>query len=205
MVIAMEQQLTPLFKQALGEDWQKLHPAIRKHYDLRPGQSVTLNGTMDKVSHSSWVKPLIWIGRMFGALVPYNGTNIPVEVKNVCPPQHNHVHFLRHFAFPGRPPYPFNSRMEYWQGNSIVEFVRFGLGIRMKLSVVGNALRYETDGYIWRIGKLSIALPDNLFFGRGEIWERGIDKDRVDTEFTMIHPLYGATFHYGGQFQVTGP
>ena len=201
----MTHNQTPAFQLALGEDWDKLHPAVKKHYDLRPGEALLLTGTMDTVRSSPWVKPLIWIGRLFAALVPYTGTDVPVEVRNSCPADDNPIRFHRTFHFPGRKPYPFRSQMEYWRGNSIVEFVRFGLGIRMDVSVQGDALRYETRGYIWRLGKFHIALPDNLFFGRGEIWERGVDDHTVDTGFTMTHPLYGQTFCYGGRFTISKP
>ena len=111
---------TPAFQLALGQDWAKLHPAVKKHYDLSPGQSLKLSGTMDTVHHSPLVKPLIWIGRIFGALVPYTGKDIPVEVQNSCTPNANHLRFQRVFHFPGQTPYCFNSRMEYWDGNTIV-------------------------------------------------------------------------------------
>ena len=141
---------------------------------------------------------------MFGALVPYRGTNVPVHVRNYCEAENNHVQFRRLFSFSGRKPYAFNSHMEHLDGDEIVEFVRFGLGIRMKLSVEDAALCYSTRGYPWRMGAVRLALPDRLFFGRGKIIERGIDEDQVDMHFTMVHPLFGTSFRYGGGFHILG-
>ncbi len=191
-----------LFEQALGSAWQQLHPTVRRHYDLKPGGELLLRGEMSEVFHSLWVKPFILFGRLFGALVPYRGKDVPVEVYNLCQPGSIALHFRRTFFFPNRKPYPFVSRMEHLSGNEIVEFVRLGLGIRMKLSVSDGALCYATNGYLWRLGPLRLTLPDWFFFGSGVIIERGISDDEIGLEFTLTHPLFGKSFRYAGQFQI---
>ena len=196
----MNKPTTALFEQALGEAWSQLHPTVRRHYALRPGEELLLRGEMDEVYHALWVKPFILFGRLFGALVPYRGRHVPVEVRNFCEPDNNHLQFRRRFSFPGRSPYPFVSRMEPLTGNEIVEFVRLGLGIRMRLSVNDGALCYATNGYLWRLGPLRLTLPDWLFFGSGTITERGVSEDEVELDFTLVHPLFGPSFRYAGRF-----
>jgi len=191
-----------LFALALGPAWEQLHPAVRRHYDIHQGGEVLLHGRMSEIYHSLWVKPFILFGRVFGALVPYRGKDVPVEVHNSCEDDNIHLQFRRRFFFPGRKPYRFNSRMEHMSGNEIVEFVRFGLGIQMKLSVDGDALCYRTAGYLWRIGKRHISLPDWVFFGSGTIVERGVDQDRINLDFTLVHPLFGTSFRYAGIFSI---
>jgi len=198
----MDNANVSLFAQALGADWQKLHPTVRRHYDIRPGGALSLRGEMTQVYHSPWVKPFIVFARLFGALVPYRGKDVPVEVDNFCKTDSHHLHFRRRFFFVGRKPYPFNSRMEHWGGNEIVEFVRFGLGIKMKLSVEGDVLRYQTAGYLWRTGLFNITMPDWLFFGSGQIVEHGVDRDHVEMDFVLTHPLFGTSFRYAGRFKV---
>ncbi|MDH5785496.1 MAG: DUF4166 domain-containing protein [Chromatiales bacterium] len=197
--------MKPLFEIALGEQWSQLHPTVRRHYALKPGDELLLKGEMSEVFHALWVKPFILFGRLFGALVPYRGTNVPVEVHNLCEPGSNALHFRRTFYFPNRKPYPFVSRMEHLSGNEIVEFVRFGLGIRMKVSVKETALHYATNGYLWRVGPLNLTLPDWLFFGSGVIIERGLSDDAVELDFTTTHPLFGRSFRYAGRFRITPP
>lgn len=191
-----------LFEQALGEQWSQLHPTVRRHYDLKPGDELLLRGEMSEVFHSLWVKPFIIFGRLFGALVPYRGNNVPVEVHNLCKESSNALHFRRTFFFPGRKPYPFISRMEHLADNEIVEFVRLGLGIRMTLSVKEGALCFATNGYLWRAGPLRLTLPDWLFFGSGVITERGVDAENVDLDFSLVHPLFGLSFRYAGRFKI---
>lgn len=74
----------PVLKRALGSVWDQLHPLVRRHYDVNPGteQRVTLRGIMDEVHHSTAAKAFLLCERMFGALVPYRGRNVPVEVCN---------------------------------------------------------------------------------------------------------------------------
>lgn len=199
-----KQTTTSLFAQALGNEWDKVHPTVRRHYDLHPGDERLLRGEMSEVFHSLWVKPFILFGRLFGALVPYRGNNVPVEVRNYCEAGNNHLQWRRRFFFPGRKPYPFASRMEHLAGNEIVEFVRLGLGIRMTLSVEEGALCYTTNGYLWRLGPLRLTLPDWLFFGSGTITERGVDSEQVDLDFTLVHPLFGPSFRYAGRFRLIG-
>ena len=191
-----------LFEQALGDDWQQLHPTVRHHYDLKPSDKLLLRGEMSEVFHSLWVKPFILFGRIFGALVPYRGNDVPVEVRNYCDADNNHLQFRRRFFFPNRKPYPFASRMELLAGNEIVEFVRLGLGIRMTLTVQDGALCFSTNGYLWRLGPLRITLPDWLFFGSGVITERGVDEEQVDLDFALVHPLFGLSFRYAGRFRL---
>lgn len=195
---------TPFIAQVLGSEWENLHPAIRRHYNIHPDgeHKRRLNGEMSKVFHSFWVKHYILIGRLFGALVPFRGEKIPVEVYNYCNANSNQLRWRRQFYFPDRKSYPFDSYMEHFGDNEIVEFVRFGLGLRMKLSVDSGALCYTTAGYLWRIGSLRLSLPDWLFFESGTITEEGIDNEQIKLDFTLVHPLFGLSFCYIGRFRI---
>jgi hypothetical protein len=193
----------PIFKQALGDDWEKLHPVVRKHYDLTPGhdQEVTMQGTMHEVDHSRIAKIFLLVGRVFGALIPYKGKNIPTTVRNWTALQGGHSMFWhRTFVFPGGRPIVFSSRMIYLSDNEIIEYVRFGMGIRMRLSVIDGALVYESCGYQWDIGGVTIRIPEWLLLGSGLITESGLSDSEFRMDFQMHHPIFGKTFSYTGNF-----
>ncbi|MCW8826951.1 MAG: DUF4166 domain-containing protein [Gammaproteobacteria bacterium] len=175
---------------------------MRNHYNLHPNgeHELQLRGELSNVFHSLWVTHIILLGRLFGALVPYRGKDIPVEVNNYC--KNNNLHWHRLFYFPNHAPYPFSSHMEYLGDNMVVEFVRFGLGLRLKLSVDEGALCYTTAGYLWRIGPLHLRLPDWLLLGSGTIIERGLDSEQIELDFTLKHPLFGLSFCYMGHFRI---
>jgi hypothetical protein len=92
--------------------------------------------------------------------------------------------------------------MEHLGGNEIVEFVRFGLGLCLKLTIVDGALCYTTAGYLWRIGPLHLRFPDWLLLGSGTIIERTIDSELIELDFTLTHPLFGLSYSYVGRFHI---
>lgn len=193
----------PLFQQALGEDWERLHPVVRKHYDLTPGQDqeITLQGIMHEVDHAWFAKLILLAGRVFGALIPHKGNNVATTVRNWTE-SHDvlNMHWHRTFFFPGSRPIVFASRMAYLGGNEIIEYVRFGLGIRMRLSVLAGVLVYESRGYQWDVGGISIRIPDWLLLGSGRVTECGLSDNEFRMAFQMHHPIFGKTFSYTGNF-----
>jgi hypothetical protein len=56
---------------------------IRRHYAMPPFSNahVCVRDTMDEVHHAPWARLLMPFGRLFGALVPYTGSGVPIEVQ----------------------------------------------------------------------------------------------------------------------------
>ncbi len=199
-----KETILPVIRNALGPAWERLHPAVRRHYDISADGTprLKLNGIMVEVDHTASIKPLMWIAHAFGALVPFRGRNLPVEVINSARPGSGTLYWQRRFHFPGKAPVHFVSRMEILKGNEIVEYVRFNLGIRMAMSERGGSLCYVSRGYLWRLGRLTLRLPDWLLLGKATIVERGIDEKTIELEFNIHHPLFGRTFTYSGSFEL---
>ncbi len=196
--------LKPVIHQALGDSWEKLHPAVRRHYNISTDgtSQLRLTGTMYEVNHATLIKPFIWSAQIFGALIPYRGKNVPVTVENRAEEGRNTLFWQRSFDFPGREPFYFRSRMETLRGNEIVEYVRFSLGICMRMSEKDGTLIYSSRGYLWNIGPFKLHIPDWLLLGKAEIVERGIDDETIELDFTIRHPLFGKTFTYSGNFRL---
>lgn len=194
----------PVIARAVGTAWNDLAPVVRRHYNLTPGQDTTCTciGVMIEVHHATVLKPFLWIGRLIGALIPYRGTNVPTTVRNWTTPTHDAMYWYRTFQFPGKKPIVFQSRMEHIGGDEIVEFVRFGIGIRMRMSVVNTELRFDDRGYVWRIGPFLIPLPLRWLLGNAVILERAVDATTLALDFDIHHPLVGRTFAYRGKFKL---
>ncbi len=188
-------------RQALGQQWSSLGRVIRRHYDLPPHTETNLEvaGIMDVV-HSPVGRLFVAAGRLFDALVPYRGRDIPVTVRNWSRSDSDAMFWHRTFRFPGKEPVTFRSRMVYAGKNDIVEYVNYGLGIRMTLSAEGNTLRYDSCGYQWDLGLLKLQIPDWLLLGKAIIRETPVSENAFDVEFEIIHPLWGRTFGYSGRF-----
>lgn len=200
------ENLKPVIEKALGGSWDQLAPLIRQHYDITPGtpSKMVINGIMDEVYHSPIAKLFLLPGRIFGALVPYKGKKIPTEVRNWTSENDNEAMFWhRTLDFPNKPDVIFQSRMEHIQDNEIIEFVRFGMGIRMAMSVKDEALIFKSLGYVWKIAGIQIPIPTWVILGNSEIIEKAISDDTFYIAFNMVHPLFGRTFHYSGTFSIT--
>ena len=57
---------------------------------------------MHEVWHGAAAKLLILFARIFGALVPYRGTDVPIEVNYRACPGDSTIHWDRVFHFAGR-------------------------------------------------------------------------------------------------------
>lgn len=200
MTVQSRQQQAPI-RRALGPEWSKLGAAVRRHYDL-PSHSETrleVEGTM-AVAFSPVGKLLISVGRLFDALVPYRGRGVPVSVRNWSSTDSDAMFWHRTFRYPGRKPVIFRSRMEYTGEKQIVEYVKYGLGIRMRLSAEGESLRFDSLGYQWDLGSLTLRIPDWALLGRAVIRETPISEGSFRVDFEIDHPLWGRTFAYSGEF-----
>lgn len=92
--------------------------------------------------------------------------------------------------------------MEYVGGDEIIEYVKYGMGIRMQMSVENGALVFTSAGYVWDTGIVRIPIPTWAILGDARIVERAISEQELYLEFTMVHPLFGKTFGYSGAFHI---
>ena len=195
----------PVIRKALGEAWESLGEVVRRHYDLSPGSAsnMLIEGEMREVYHSNIAKLFLLPGRLFGALVPYRGRHIPTQVRNwTASDNHKAMFWHRTLYFPNHAPVIFRSRMEHIKDDEIIEFVRFGMGIRMRLSVKHEALVYESLGYVWQLGAFSLPIPGWANLGDAVIVERPLSDKTFDIDFNIHHPLFGRTFSYAGSFSI---
>lgn len=194
------QTLAPI-RQAMGDDWSRLGEVIRRHYDLNPHSDsrFEVEGIME-VDVSFIGRLFVSVSRLFEALVPYPGRDIPVQVRNWSQADSKAMFWHRTFHYPGRKPVIFRSRMAYAGGRDIVEYVKFGLGIRMSLCAEGESLRYDSRGYLWNLGLVRLPIPDWLLLGKAVIREIPESDVGFRVEFTVEHPLWGRTFGYAGRF-----
>lgn len=196
-----------LMQRALGDDWSQLGTVVRRHYEIVPGVDAerVMEGTMAEVWHAPAAAPLIWAGRLFGALIARTGRDVRVRVRNWTTRASPYMHWHRTFDFPNGSRQVFESRMEHAGGTEIIERVRAGLGIRMHLSVRDGALLYRSRGYHWRLGPLHLRLPDWLLLGHAEIIEAPVSESEFRLDFRIQHPLWGPAFRYSGRFRLPPP
>ncbi len=191
-----------IIEKAVGDAWENLPGIIREHYGMVPGTSCEkrCSGAMDEVWHATAIKPFLVFGRLFKALVPYRGKDIPTNVRNYTCEDEPVMHWHRTFLFPQKSPLVFKSRLEYWGDDEIVEFVGLGLGARFKMSVEDKALVFTGLDYIVKMGPLSIRLPSWMLLGNSLIRETAVSGRNFRVDFEMTHPILKRTFAYSGEF-----
>lgn len=194
----------PVFKQALQTQWDALASIIQAHYDLSPfsDQSLQLKGSMESFSHSMLANFLIPFTTLVGALVPYRGKKVPVEVVNQTHRGKAGFYWQRTFFTENRKPFTFHSVMYCTGPQEITEYVQFGFGIRFKLREKNGGLVYHHNGYVWKGGQHSFPEPINCLIGKAYIEEMPISNTEFSMKLELTHPVFGQTFQYNGKFSI---
>lgn len=194
----------PIFKTVLGNQWMQLGRIVRQHYSLTPFSQdyVRVDGVMEEVHHSLIAKLLIPFGILFGAIVPFRGANVPVSVHYSSSPDDANLYWDRVFQFRNHKKVHFKSYMHHVSSNEVIEYVRFGVGMRLRVTAEDGALVFRDEGYVWRLFGFTLPIPAGLFFGNAYVEERPIDADSFSMKMELTHPLFGTLFRYRGHFSI---
>lgn len=189
-----------MFKTILSDQWALLSPSVQKHYGIADGEKISMQGEL-AVKHGKFIKRLMPLIRLTGALVPVEGEKFMVTVDNKRIGDTFYWH--RRFRKDNKV-YEFKSKMQQF-GNDVVEFVGLGIGIRMGISVVDGGLVYEDKGYVLKLGSLLMPIPLRLLVGRSHIEEFTIkdSPNDIDMRFVMSHPWFGFGFSYMGFLNIS--
>jgi hypothetical protein len=188
-------------QRVLGDDWHQLPEVIQRHYQLDnklQTQSV-VTGIM-QIRYPLVIKPVLFIARLLGALIDLHGSNMQVSVRKWVTQYSEILHWKRTIKAPDGRTIIFASRMEYQQDNELIEYVGFGFGIRLQLSVEDGRLVYRSVGHLCKTPWITIPIPDVLFLGHAVIIETALSDTEFELDFTIRHPLWGETYYYGGVF-----
>ena len=193
----------PIFKPIFGDSWNSLPPVMYKHYANRPYSDdiVTVNGMMN-ISFGWLARAFRPLFTMLGALVPYQGDNIPTTVTFRSEPDSNAFCFDRAFNFPNKPVFHFYSRMVPQIGDEVIEYMRFGIGWRCSYSYSNNKVVLNHKGYVLKIFGINIPVPIGLILGRGYAEEEVLSDNGFKMRMDIIHPIWGQVYEYKGEFKV---
>jgi len=109
----------------------------------------------------------------------------------------------RSITFPEGKIINFNSVFIHHKDNEFIEYINGFLGLKMYAFVENQQLKYESKGYILKIGKLTLPIPEWLALGHASIVETEHNSDDTQTfnmAFKLVHPLFGEVFSYKGTF-----
>ncbi|GGA43906.1 DUF4166 domain-containing protein [Psychrobacillus lasiicapitis] len=197
-----------IYKEILGEQFEKLHPMLQKRYTLPEGKPFKATGIMKKISGGpKWLSPFFLLATRWKFLFPEQGENIPFRIVNTTGTGSNgeqQVHWERTFQFPKNKRY-FNALMSLDSDKNIVkdylgEPSLFYSELVFFVSEKGH-MRIESRKQRFVMGQLEIPLP-KVFQGNVQVTEYYIEeRDVFSIHVFITNPLIGALFEYEGEFQ----
>ena len=207
----MKDSSASIYRQALGTQWDSLHPVIRRHYDLKAGERREVEGALH-VHHTRMLTPILHITARFGLLFPEQGRNVyttlineatvdargqPVVVWKRC------LHFKRPDGTEHKRRFDSVVKLLPRGADSLLlEKVALNQAVAMRLNVdERGALMYESAGFYTVVGEILIPVPtpSRLFIRE---WAHPTEPDRFCMAFQMTLPLLGDVFGYEGEFKI---
>jgi hypothetical protein len=194
-----------LFKKILGSRWTTLHPDIQRRFDKNPlpGKPLYYTGTLTELTCSRLGRFLGFITLPFikGALIPFNDADFPVDIQVYSKPACPFIYKQRIYRLNRRRPIQFTSYMAESERGEVLEYVGFGLGMKLVLSVQDGNLHFTSDGYFWQLGPWRFRLLDILTPGRTFLCHRNNNPSQFDIRIEIRHKWFGTTFIQAGVFR----
>ncbi|MCF6288054.1 MAG: DUF4166 domain-containing protein [Proteobacteria bacterium] len=189
-----------LMQIALDSQWELLPPALKNHYgeDAKGENHATGVLTIQYPWFMQW--PLNFF-RLLGALVNKRGKDLKTTVAKTN--KDGKQYWQREIIYPNGKKIVFNSVFVAGNNKDFIEYINSFLGLRMYAFVENNKLRYESKGYVLKLGKIKIPIAEWLALGHASIieWQADADDEQTfDMDFRIKHPLFGEVFCYTGRF-----
>jgi hypothetical protein len=201
--------MTSIFQRALGADFERLHPQLRRRFSvgLNTGQGCVGHGTMDRIWHGgTHLRPFLALGAARHILLPRAGHEVPFTIENMPYTDsfgRETVTFVRTFDFPGTE-HRFDATMIYSPARGcIVDYLgtHQHLATELHLSVDDDgALLIRSGAHRFREHRVDVQVPPPL---AGQAWVResfdeGSGRFRISVR--VINEWLGPLFGYEGSF-----
>ncbi|MCU1229004.1 MAG: hypothetical protein JWO97_1888 [Acidobacteria bacterium] len=202
--------MTSIYERAMGAEFGKLHPEIRKRFGFSSEDGVASigRGVMDEIWRGPfWTLPFLYLGSVRRIMFPEYGANIPFTIENYAYRDRfdrETVTWIRRFS--GRKPRRFDAYMIFSeQRQRIVDY----LGTHQHLAV-DLELRADAEGALclrsaaqrFYEGPIAFTFP-LLFSGVAEVRESFDERaGRFRIEVKVVNRQWGPLFGYRGAFDV---
>ncbi|UUX51870.1 DUF4166 domain-containing protein [Nisaea acidiphila] len=189
----------------MGDKWSNLHPDIQKRFEKNPepGAPLRYRGILDELSCSFAGKLLGFLTRPLirGALIPHSATNVPVDIQVYAEPGDPAIYKHRIYHLPGRELVEFTSFMRRSTRGEVLEYVGFGLGMKLLVFEKEGNLHFQSDGYFWDLGFVRIPVPGLLSPGKTYLMHINEGAGRFRIRIDIDHVLLGPMFVQAGVFE----
>jgi hypothetical protein len=202
--------VTSIYERALGRDFGKLHPEIRRRFGFASADGVAAigRGTMQEIWHGPlYTLPFLKVGTWRNIMFPERGQGVPFTIENYAyadPLGRETVTWLR--TFETRRRRRFDAYMVYAESRGrIVDYLgtHQHLAVDIALEAAPNGgLRLRSGEQRFYEGPLAFRFP--LFFsGLADVCEWFDDvSGRHRIEVVVTNAIWGRLFGYRGAFDV---
>ncbi|WP_110590408.1 DUF4166 domain-containing protein [Microbacterium suaedae] len=204
-----------VFERALGADFARLHPMMRRRFgvSIAAGHGCVGTGTMHEIRRGPWwVRPFLRFGTLRNIMFPEAGRNVPFRIDNhayVDDFGRETVTFVRTMGTrPGRRR-RFDATMIYSERRGrVVDYLgtHQHLAVDLDLSVTDDGgLRLVSGEQRFYEGPVAFRFP-MLFSGRAYLSEHYDDeRERYVIDLEVRNRLVGLLFGYRGEFTCEFP
>lgn len=207
--------MTSIFEEAMGADFARLHPMMRRRFGvgLDAGEACIGTGVMSRIRRGPWwTVPFLQFGRLRNILVPDVGHDVPFVIENY--PYRDAlgretVTFVRSYEVPrrrlGGRPVRFDATMVLDDGK-VLDYLgtHQHLAVDLDLRVDDRGgLVLRSDAQRFHEGPVSFRFP-LLLSGRAELHEWWSDDDQAfHVDLEVRNDRFGFLFGYSGTFSCT--
>lgn len=206
--------MTGIFETALGDDFARLHPMMRRRFGvgIDSGYACVGTGVMSRIRRGPWwTIPFLWVGRIRNILVPIQGSDVPFTVENypyVDPLGRETITFVRTYG-DGPRPHRFDATMIYSESSGrVIDYLgtHQHLAVDLDLSVGDDgSLLLRSDAQRFYEGPVAFRFP-MLLSGRAELRESFDDTAGVyRIRLEVRNDRFGFLFGYEGSFTCAFP
>jgi hypothetical protein len=193
------------FRALLGATaWSGLPATVQQRFGRRllPGTSVTYAGKIVGSRRTLLGVLLATTCRLIGAPLPLNDDlGVPAVVTITEDGEQGGQFWTRLYGRRHGFPQAIHSNKRFAGPTGLEEYLGWGFGIALTVTADATALRFHSDHYFFRVGRVRLSLP--WWLEPGDLTISHVD--RGDGWFAFIlelrHPLVGALIHQTGLFR----
>ncbi|WP_163506464.1 DUF4166 domain-containing protein [Fodinicola acaciae] len=197
--------MTSIFQRALGADFDRLHPQLRRRFGFSSGHACVGTGVMDEVWRGkAFTRPFLALGARRHILVPKIGADVPFVIENYAYRDsygRETVTFVRTFDFDR--PHRWDATMVYSEERgTVVDYLgtHQHLAVDLAMSVDDGDLVIRTGAQRWTEGPVTFGVP-LLVSGVAtvrESYDDALGKFRISVR--VDNHRFGPLFGYHGAF-----
>ena len=197
------------FRALLPEtDWAKLSPAVQRRFSKRlaDGATAVYVGEVREMylSRVGWL--LTQLLRLLGGPLPTSlATNVPSIVTVTEDIKSGGQVWTRLYVRRNGFPQVIHSCKRFAGMTGLEEYVGFGVGMALTISVVEAALVFRSADYFFQLGNWRISLPSWLTPGEIIVSHRELGRGQFLFTLDVIHARLGLLVHQSAAFRESHP